>query len=98
MRAKLIWASVDSTDDNIKEYGLKIVIMLLVAVMGLSSCTTLNKNKLDTNKSVKKDDAKSPSLTAPKVNKVWVPEKIEGDKYIEGHYVWILEKTTSWSQ
>lgn len=77
---------------------MKIVIMLLVAVMGLSSCTTLNKNKLDINKSTKKDDAKSPSLTAPKVNKVWVPEKIEGDKYIEGHYVWILEKTTSWSQ
>lgn len=77
---------------------MKIVIMLLLAVIALSSCTTLNKNKLDTNKSVNKDDAKSPSLTAPKVSKVWVPEKIEGDKYIEGHYMWILEKTTSWSQ
>ena len=77
---------------------MKIAIMLMVAVMGLSSCTTLNKNKLDTNKSVNKDDSKSPSLTAPKVSKVWVPEKIEGDKFIEGHYMWILEKTTSWSQ
>lgn len=45
-----------------------------------------------------KNDNKSPSLTAPKVNKIWVPDKIEGDKYIEGHYMWILEKTTSWSQ
>lgn len=77
---------------------MKIVIMLVIAVMGLSSCTTLNKSKSDTNKSVNKDDNKSPSLTAPKVSKVWVPEKIEGDKYIEGHYMWILEKTTSWSQ
>lgn len=72
--------------------------MLVITVMGLSSCTTLNKSKSDTNKSVNKDDNKSPSLTAPKVSKVWVPEKIEGDKYIEGHYMWILEKTTSWSQ
>jgi len=77
---------------------LKIVVMLVVTVMELSSCTTLNKSKSDTNKSVNKDDNKSPSLTAPKVSKVWVPEKIEGDKYIEGHYMWILEKTTSWSQ
>ena len=77
---------------------MKIVVMLVVTVMELSSCTTLNKSKSDTNKSVNKDDNKSPSLTAPKVSKVWVPEKIEGDKYIEGHYMWILEKTTSWSQ
>ena len=77
---------------------MKIVIMLVITVLGLSSCTTLNKSKSDTNKSVNKDDNKSPSLTAPKVSKVWVPEKIEGDKYIEGHYMWILEKTTSWSQ
>ena len=76
---------------------MKIAVMLFV-VMGMSSCTTLNKNKLDTNKSINKEDNKSPSLTAPKVSKVWVPEKIEGDKYIEGHYMWILEKTTSWSQ
>ncbi len=77
---------------------MKIVIMSMIAVMGLSSCTTLNKNKSNSNKSINKDDIKSPSLTAPKVSKVWVPEKIEGDKYIEGHYMWILEKTTSWSQ
>ena len=53
---------------------------------------------MDSNKAINKDDNKSPSLTAPKVSRVWVPDKIEGDKYIEGHYMWILEKTTSWSQ
>lgn len=77
---------------------MKTVIVLLITVIGLSSCTTLNKNKTDSNKPTNKDDNKAPSLTAPKVSKVWVPEKIEGDKYIEGHYMWILEKTTSWSQ
>lgn len=77
---------------------MKTVFISLITAMGLSACTTMNKNKMDSNKSVNKVDNKSPSLTAPKVSKVWVPEKIEGDKYIEGHYMWILEKTTSWSQ
>lgn len=75
-----------------------MVIRLLVIVTVLSSCTSINKNKNDSNSSSIKDNNKSPSLTAPKVRKVWVPEKIEGDKYIEGHYMWVLEKTTSWSQ
>ena len=43
-------------------------------------------------------DAKAPSLTAPKVRRVWVGPTIEGDKYIEGHYVFIIEKTSTWSQ
>lgn len=78
---------------------MKIAVLLLSMVTVLSSCTSMNKNKNDSNNnSSNKDDNKSPSLTAPKVRKVWVPEKIEGDKFIEGHYMWILEKTTSWSQ
>lgn len=78
---------------------MKIAVLLLSMVTVLSSCTSMNKNKNDSNNNVSnKDDNKSPALTAPKVRKVWVPEKIEGDKFIEGHYMWILEKTTSWSQ
>lgn len=77
---------------------MKIAVLLLSMVTVLSSCTSMNKNKNDSNNLSNKDDNKSPALTAPKVRKVWVPEKIEGDKFIEGHYMWILEKTTSWSQ
>lgn len=63
------------------------------------SCSSTNKKPTnDSNIASNKDDNKSPALTSPKVRKVWVPEKIEGEKYIEGHYMWILEKTTSWSQ
>ena len=68
-------------------------------VLVLSGCTSMNsKNNDSKNSSTNKDELKSPTLTAPKVRKIWVPEKIEGDKFIEGHYMWILEKTTSWSQ
>lgn len=72
--------------------------MGIVMIVVLSSCSTLNKNKSESNKVTNKNEIPAPSLTAPKVRKVWVPEKIEGDKFIEGHYMWILEKTTSWSQ
>ena len=41
---------------------------------------------------------KAPSLTSPKVRRVWVPSKIEGDKYIDGHYMYVIEKTSTWSE
>lgn len=78
---------------------MKKVILLLIAIFSLDACTSANKNKNGSNiNPPNKDESKSPSLTAPKVRKIWVPEKIEGDKFIEGHYMWVLEKTTSWSQ
>ena len=40
---------------------------------------------------------KAPSLTAPKVRRVWVPAQIEGEKFIEGHYMYVIEKTSTWS-
>jgi len=54
----------------------------------------------------KKEDSKvqdvrleqsTPSLTAPKVRRVWVPAQIEGEKYIDGHYMYVIEKTSAWS-
>jgi len=42
-------------------------------------------------------DANTPSLTAPKVRRVWVPARIEGDKYIDGHYMYVIERTSAWS-
>ncbi len=43
-------------------------------------------------------DSQAPSLTAPKVRRVWVPAQIEGDKYIDGHYMYVIEKTSGWSE
>ena len=77
---------------------MKIAVWSLTVIILFSSCSLMNKNKNESNSTFNKDISKSPSLTAPRVSKVWVPEKIEGDKFIEGHYMWILEKTTSWSQ
>lgn len=77
---------------------MKTVMIAILAVVSLSSCTSMKKkSSIDTNQSNTSND-KSPALTSPKVRKVWVPEKIEGDKYIEGHWMWVLERTTTWSQ
>lgn len=77
---------------------MKIVITAFVMIACLISCTSLKKkSNNDSNQSNSNND-KSPSLTSPKVRKVWVPEKIEGEKYIEGHWMWVLERTTTWSQ
>jgi hypothetical protein len=76
--------------------GKQVILCLTMSMF--VSCTTTNKNVVPNSNQQNKNDNKSPFLTAPKVRKVWIPEKIENDKFIEGHYMWILEKTSSWSQ
>lgn len=46
----------------------------------------------------KSDDAKVPSLTSPEVRRVWVPERIDGQKFIEGHYMYLIERNSVWSR
>ena len=69
----------------------------ILIVLVLNSCSSKPVDKYNDmgQSKIKKND---PSLTAPKVRKIWIPEKIEGDKYIEGHYMWVLENTSVWSQ
>jgi uncharacterized membrane protein YebE (DUF533 family) len=42
-------------------------------------------------------DPKIPSVTMPVVRKMWVPDRIDGNKFEAGHYIYILEKTSTWS-
>lgn len=56
------------------------------------------KNKEEKNSKLNITEGKSPALTTPKVRRVWVPARIEGDKYIDGHYMYVIEKTSSWSE
>ena len=43
-------------------------------------------------------NADAPFLTKPKVQRVWVPEKVEGDKYISGHWIYVIERPSVWSK
>ena len=58
------------------------------------------KHRTDTEQAVKTalpiDAAPPPSLTKPEVRKVWVPDQVDGDKLVRGHFVFILEKGSVW--
>ncbi len=45
-----------------------------------------------------KDKAELPFLTKPEVRSIWVPDKIEGNQYIQGHRIFIIEKQSGWSR
>lgn len=77
------------------EVEMKKFVWAVMALCLLVSCSHMKKNQMV---SQNKMNDKTPFLTSPKVRKVWVPEKIEGDKFIEGHWMWVLERTTTWSQ
>jgi hypothetical protein len=38
-----------------------------------------------------------PRLTEPRYRSIWIPDKIEGDRYIEGHRVYIIEEGAQWT-
>ena len=70
------------------------IFPLTLLTLGLMSCASKPKvstsNKNNGNPNV-------PSLTSPEVRRMWVPEKIEGNKFIEGHYMYVIDKPSVWS-
>jgi len=76
---------------------MRPILTILIAGTLLTGCANFKKKQSKDSKLAKKED-KAPFLTEPKVRKVWIPDKIENDKYIEGHWVWILERTSTWSR
>lgn len=41
---------------------------------------------------------KYPFLNKPEVRSIWIPDKIEGNKFEEGHFIYLIDKPSSWSQ
>lgn len=70
----------------------------LGSLMGYSAHKDKQKKQQQETPKQNPFDSKTPSLTAPKVRRVWVPAQIEGDKYIDGHYMYVIEKTSGWSE
>ena len=40
---------------------------------------------------------KDPKISEPRYRSIWVPDKIEGDRYIQGHRIFIIEDTGKWT-
>jgi hypothetical protein len=52
-------------------------------------------NKPSSDKSKTKEE-EAPSLIAPEVRRLWVPDKIENDQYVKGHFIYFIEKEAQW--
>ncbi len=39
----------------------------------------------------------TPRLKKPEVRRLWVPDQIIGDEYVSGHWKFIIEKNSVWS-
>ena len=40
----------------------------------------------------------APRLKRPEVRKIWVPDQISGDEFIQGHWKYLIERPAVWSQ
>jgi len=63
-------------------------------VLMLAGCASISKGIQKTTTG----NNEYPSLTKPKLRSMWVPDQIEGNKYIEGHYIYIIEDPGSWTK
>jgi len=48
-------------------------------------------------KSNKKNN-QTPLLTMPKIKRVWVDDKIQGKKFVKGHWEFVIEENSIWSK
>jgi len=72
-----------------------MIRLLLTFAIVLSGCQSAKKTETDG----KKNPDEAPKLTKPIVRKVWVPPTIEdgGKTYREGHFIYVLDKESAWS-
>lgn len=70
---------------------MKKMIMVSLFISLLVGCSTTGK-KPGTNG----DKKLPPSLRNAEVKTLWIPDKIESDRYEEGHYLYIIEKPATW--
>ncbi|MBF0363667.1 MAG: hypothetical protein HQK49_21795 [Oligoflexia bacterium] len=56
----------------------------------------LETNAINTQSTVGKDSI--PDVLKPKVEKIWVEPKIEGGKYIQGHFIWQIIDEARWNE
>lgn len=67
---------------------------LIPIVCILAGCTSMQKKNSD------KSGAEPPKLLKPEVKKIWIPPEIRngGAEWIEGHYMYRIERETTWSR
>ena len=75
-------------------YLSKLLFITTLSVL-IINCTSKSKTK-DFKNSIETGDKNIPGLNGPEVRRVWTPDKIEGNKLIKGHYIYIIKKNSTW--
>jgi hypothetical protein len=70
--------------------------MVLGGLVGYLGSKDSSKNPVSSSPDTNASELKVPSLSSPEVRRIWVPSKIENNKYIEGHYEYIIERQSVW--
>lgn len=70
---------------------MKKMIIVSLFVSLLVGCSTTGKKPITNG-----DKKLPPSLRNAEVKTLWIPDKIESDRYEEGHYLYIIEKPATW--
>ncbi len=73
-----------------KKYHLLIAIACFLA-----SCSSAQKKNAQN-----KNGTEPPKLLKPEVKKIWIPPEIRngGQEWVEGHYMYRIERETTWSR
>ncbi len=73
----------------------RFTALLVVLSLMLSACT-LQQKKPETNQT----DAPPPKMLAPSVRKIWIPAQLKdgGQVWEAGHYLYRIERNTSWAR
>lgn len=68
--------------------------LLIIIACILAGCTSVQKKNAD------KSGAEPPKLLKPEVKKIWIPPEIRngGAEWVEGHYMYRIERETTWSR
>ena len=43
-----------------------------------------------------KSSGNTPAVSVPEVRRMWVPDRIESEQYIEGHFIYVIDKPSRW--
>ncbi len=70
---------------------MKKMILSSLFVSLLIGCSTTNRKP-----AANGDKKLPPSLRNAEVKTLWIPDKIEADRFEEGHYLYIIEKPATW--
>lgn len=71
----------------------KLFYLSIFSSLLLVGCTTTSKKTQS-----KSNEPKAPLLRNAEVKTIWIPDRIEGNRFEEGHFIHLIDKQATWSE